>query len=57
MRGFVSERPAGTGGYGFDSIFIPEGYVVTRAELSKEDDNVTYMKIKPIAQVKDFLLS
>jgi non-canonical purine NTP pyrophosphatase (RdgB/HAM1 family) len=55
MKGAVAETPAGTGGYGFDPIFIPEGYSVTRAELSKEDDHVTYLKIKPIEQVKAFL--
>lgn len=55
MRGRVAEYPAGTGGYGWDPIFIPEGYNVTRAELSKEDDRKVYLLIKPIAALRTFL--
>lgn len=53
--GLISEKPSGTGGYGWDPIFIPEGYSVPRAELSPEDDHKTYLKIKPIEQVREFL--
>ncbi len=55
MRGTVAEKPAGKGGFGWDSVFIPEGYSVTRSELSPEDDAKTYVIIKPFAQVKAFL--
>lgn len=51
----IPEKPAGNGGYGWDSIFIPEGYAVTRAELSEENDKLTYLKIKPFDQIKSFL--
>jgi non-canonical purine NTP pyrophosphatase (RdgB/HAM1 family) len=57
LAGTIPEKPAGTGGYGWDPIFVPEGYDVTRAELSEEDDQRTYLQIKPLEQVKDFLLS
>ena len=57
MSGRISEHPAGTSGFGWDPIFIPEGYLVTRAELSEEDDRDTYLQIKPFAQVKQFLES
>lgn len=53
--GNISHIPAGNGGFGFDPIFIPEGYSVTRAELSAEDDRITYLKMKPFDQVKTFL--
>lgn len=56
LNGSVPEKPAGSGGYGWDSIFIPEGYNVTRAELSEEDNKKTYLKIKPLKKVKAFLL-
>jgi len=55
MRGRIAEHPAGTGGLGWDRIFIPEGFSVTRAELSSEDDRATYLRIKPIEQVRSFL--
>jgi inosine triphosphate pyrophosphatase len=57
LAGEIAEVPAGDKGYGWDKIFIPEGYAVTRAELSEEDDQKTYLQIKPFAQLKEFLLS
>jgi non-canonical purine NTP pyrophosphatase (RdgB/HAM1 family) len=53
--GTISEHPAGSKGFGFDSLFIPEGYNVTRAELSPEDDRISYLRIKPIDAVREFL--
>ncbi len=56
LRGRVAEKPAGTDGFGWDSIFIPEGYDVTRAELSEDDDRLTYLTLKPFTQIRTFLL-
>lgn len=56
LDGQIAEHPAGEGGYGWDKIFIPTGYSVTRAEMSEEDDQKTYMQIKPFAALRDFLL-
>lgn len=53
--GTITEKPAGSNGFGWDRIFIPEGYSVTRAELSDEDYEEVYLKIKPIAAVREFL--
>lgn len=53
--GSVPEKPRGEKGYGFDKIFIPEGGTVTRAEQNEEDHKATYLKIKPIMQLKEFL--
>lgn len=55
MKGIISEKPVGIGGFGWDKIFIPEGYSVTRAELNEEDDKKTYLQIKPFQELKDFL--
>lgn len=57
MNGEIATEPAGEGGFGWDKIFIPEGYSVTRASLSREDDAKTYPTIKPFAQLKTFLES
>lgn len=54
MKGTIAKYPAGENGFGWDKIFIPEGYEVTRAELSEEDDSKTYMTIKPFAELKHF---
>lgn len=55
LDGKIAETPSGDAGYGWDKIFIPEGYHVTRAELNEEDDQKTYSKIKPFAELKVFL--
>lgn len=55
LDGKVAEIPAGENGYGWDKIFIPDGYNVTRAQLNKEDDQKTYLLIKPFAKLKEFL--
>ena len=55
MRGTIAEHPKGANGYGWDQLFIPEGYTQTRAELSEADDQKTYLIIKPFAKLKVFL--
>ncbi|MHA1882283.1 MAG: RdgB/HAM1 family non-canonical purine NTP pyrophosphatase [Candidatus Thorarchaeota archaeon] len=37
MHGTIAMAHAGTGGFGYDPIFIPEGYSKTYAELSFEE--------------------
>jgi len=55
LKGRIAKKPAGNCGYGWDRIFIPEGYEVTRASLSPADDKKTYLKLKPFAKLKKFL--
>ncbi|MCX6720095.1 MAG: non-canonical purine NTP pyrophosphatase, partial [Candidatus Staskawiczbacteria bacterium] len=57
IDGVIAKEPAGKIGYGFDRIFIPEGYNITRAEQNEEDHKAVYLKIKPIKQLKDFLIN
>ena len=57
LPGQIAQSPTGEGGFGWDQIFIPEGYTVTRAELSKEDDAKTYLQIKPFEALKSYLQS
>lgn len=55
LPGRIAKIPAGSGGFGFDSILIPEGYSATRAELNEADDKQTYSLMKPFAEIKKFL--
>ncbi len=55
LNGIIADHPEGAGGYGWDKIFIPEGFDVTRASLNEDDDKLTYMKIKPFEKLKIFL--
>ena len=56
LDGSIAETPRGEGGYGWDKIFIPNGYNgLTRAELSSEQDRETYIKGRDFPGLKAFL--
>lgn len=43
MTGQVTTAPAGTGGFGYDVVFVPEGHRVTSAELTTaEKDAISH---------------
>lgn len=56
-EGMIAEKPAGEKGFGWDRMFIPKGYTVTRASLNEEDDRKTYLQIKPFEELKNFLMT
>lgn len=39
MKGFITKEKHGTQGFGYDPVFLPEGYVLTFAEMSREQKN------------------
>lgn len=51
----IAQEPAGDWGFWWDKIFIPEWYNITRAELSPEDDEKTYLQLHPFDKLKEFL--
>lgn len=58
LPGTISEHPAGENGFGFDfdKFFINEGYDITRAEMTQEENELTYAtKMKPFVQVRQYL--
>jgi inosine triphosphate pyrophosphatase len=55
MRGSIANSPRGTGGFGFDSIFINEGQTLTRAELDTETYSRTSYRQIALAQLRTFL--
>lgn len=57
LEGKIAEKPEGENGFGWDKIFIPKGYSVTRASLNKEDDRKTYLQVKPFEKLKQYLLN
>jgi inosine triphosphate pyrophosphatase len=56
LAGEIAQNPRGENGFGWDKIFIPEGYGGrTRAELTPEEDEATYTTIKPFNELRGFL--
>ena len=55
MHGRIAKKPKGTGGFGFDPIFINDGYDITRAEMNEEDYAKTSYRTAAMAKLKKFL--
>ena len=55
LNGTTADTPRGTNGIHTDQIFIPEGYEVTRAELTDEEYAVVYEQVRPYDKLRDFL--
>lgn len=56
LPGTISKTPEGENGFGFDRFFINEGYELTRAAMSQEENERTYAELmKPFAQVREFI--
>lgn len=56
-KGHIATVKSGHQGFGYDPIFIPEGYDVSFAEMSAEDKNRISHRGKAIDKLKDFLNS
>ncbi|MDD2274744.1 MAG: RdgB/HAM1 family non-canonical purine NTP pyrophosphatase [Candidatus Pacebacteria bacterium] len=54
-RGEIAINPRGNNGFGWDPIFIPEGYDKTFAELTSEEKQSKFMRQEAIAQFKEKL--
>jgi inosine triphosphate pyrophosphatase len=55
MRGRMAEKARGTGGFGFDPIFINEGYTVTRAEMNEAAYAKTSYRTDAMKKLKRYL--
>jgi len=56
LNGHISNKAAGENKFGYDPIFIPEGYDRTLAELSTEEKNLISHRGKALNKFLDFLL-
>ena len=53
--GMLAESPRGTNGFGYDPIFLPDGFSRTYAELTAEEKNTISHRAKALAKMKDVL--
>jgi inosine triphosphate pyrophosphatase len=55
MRGHIANEARGSGGFGFDPIFVNDGYKITRAEMTEADYAKTSYRTDAITKLKKFL--
>lgn len=55
MEGRIALAPAGDGGFGYDPIFIPDGYEETNAVLGEEVKNAISHRGKALRAMADYL--
>jgi XTP/dITP diphosphohydrolase len=55
IRGNIIKTPRGKNGFGYDPLFIPDGYSETMAELSHEEKNKISHRLNAFIELKKFL--
>jgi len=50
-EGSIAQMPVGSGGFGYDPLFIPEGLAVTAAQLTAADKNAVSHRGKALADL------
>lgn len=55
MEGHIADSPSGNNGFGYDPIFIPDGYDVTSADISPEEKNQISHRGKALRKIYQFL--
>lgn len=53
MHGTLLSAERGTGGFGYDPLFVPEGYTVTSAELDADEKNAISHRGKAMRALAD----
>ena len=57
MEGKIALQRAGKGGFGYDPVFIPDGYDVTAAEITEERKNAISHRGKALRAMAEYLNS
>ncbi len=57
IRGKIIKVPRGKNGFGYDPLFIPDGYNKTMAELSHQEKNKISHRLKAFSKLKKYLIN
>ena len=57
VSGVIAEKPRGSSGFGYDPVFVPEGYLSTFAQLRAEEKNKMSHRAVAVNKLIDYLKS
>jgi len=57
VSGILTEKAKGTEGFGFDVVFVPDGYKKTYAQLTHEEKNKISHRAKALKKLKKYITS
>jgi XTP/dITP diphosphohydrolase len=55
VNGHIRQEQFGTGGFGYDPVFVPDGFSISFAEMGKEDKNRISHRGRAVQKLLDFL--
>ena len=55
VEGRITESAAGCGGFGYDPLFVPDGYDCTFAEMSADEKNAISHRGRAVQKLVEFL--
>ena len=55
LKGTIAPEPRGACDFGWDKIFIPDGFTETRAGMNQDDNHKTYLTLKRFDLLAEFL--
>lgn len=56
VKGSILEERHGNGGFGYDPVFVPEGYNLTFAEMGPEKNNISH-RARAVGKLAEYLKS
>ena len=57
VNGRISKKPKGRNGFGYDPIFIPDGYKKTFAEMNSKEKNTISHRLIALRKMESFLFN
>ena len=57
VRGTIIAEKRGSGGFGYDPVFVPDGYEQTFGEIASEEKNKISHRAKAVYKLRKYLLS
>lgn len=55
VEGHITLSPSGNGGFGYDPLFVPQGYAETFADMPAEEKNLISHRSRALRKLLDFL--